>query len=125
MIYGIKKREYKKEIQQWERQNISKYQNIKRGICIKLIDNLEKKLDRFLEMSKIDNEELKHFNHILGNIKAYLEGKIDKKELHSLTWHYDKKTIQLIYNIMDKVVKNTKSTREVKKVLKMIMRDKK
>lgn len=125
MIYGIKKREYKKEIQQQERQNISKYQNIKRGICIKLIDNLEKKLDRFLEMSKIDNEELKHFNHILGNIKAYLEGKIDKKELHSLTWHYDKKTIQLIYNIMDKVVKNTKSTREVKKVLKMIMRDKK
>ncbi len=90
-----------------------------------MIDNLEKKLDRFLEMSKIDNEELKHFNHILGNIKAYLEGKIDKKELHSLTWHYDKKTIQLIYNIMDKVVKNTKSTREVKKVLKMIMRDKK
>ena len=79
MIYGIKKREYKKEIQQQERQNISKYQNIKRGICIKLIDNLEKKLDRFLEMSKIDNEELKHFNHILGNIKAYLEGKIDKK----------------------------------------------
>ena len=125
MIYGIKKREYKKEIQQQERQNISKYQNIKRGICIKLIDNLEKKLDHFLEMSKIDNEELKHFNHILGNIKAYLEGKIDKKELHSLTWHYDKKTIQLIYNIMDKVVKNTKSTREVKKVLKMIMRDKK
>lgn len=125
MIYGIKKREYKKEIQQQERLNISKYQNIKRGICIKLIDNLEKKLDRFLEMSKIDNEELKHFNHILGNIKAYLEGKIDKKELHSLTWHYDKKTIQLIYNIMDKVVKNTKSTREVKKVLKMIMRDKK
>ncbi len=90
-----------------------------------MIDNLEKKLDHFLEMSKIDNEELKHFNHILGNIKAYLEGKIDKKELHSLTWHYDKKTIQLIYNIMDKVVKNTKSTREVKKVLKMIMRDKK
>ena len=34
MIYGIKKREYKKEIQQKERQNISKYQNIKRGICI-------------------------------------------------------------------------------------------
>ena len=94
-------------------------------ICKLTINNIEKKLDYFLEMSKVNNEELRNFNHILGNIKAYLAGSIDIKELHALTDHYDKRTISLIYELIDKVIRNTKSTREVKKVLKIILRDKK
>jgi len=90
-----------------------------------LNDNLEKKLDMFLELSNVTNDELRDFNHILSNVKAFLEGKIDSQELYSLTNHYDKRTIGLVHDIIHKVVRRNESTLKVKKVLKMILRNKK
>ena len=121
MIYGIKKREYKKEIQQKERQNILKNQNMLKGVCIKLNDNLDKKLDKFLEMSKVNNQQLMDFSHILENILAHMKNKITIEELHDITQRYDKKTLVLIHDILDQVVRNTRKTKAVKRILKIII----
>ena len=92
-----------------------------KGVCIKLNDNLDKKLDKFLEMSKVNNQQLMDFSRILENILAHMKNKITIEELHDITQRYDKKTLVLIHDILDQVVRNTRKTKAVKRILKIII----